>query len=43
MFGERLNEALAAFELLPIAIYTEVDTEWDEYLDMLGMKEWAVD
>lgn len=43
VFGERLNEALAAFELLPISIYTEVDTEWDEYLDMLGMKEWAVD
>ena len=43
VFGERLNEALSAFELLPISIYTELDTEWDEYLDMLEMKEWAVD
>lgn len=43
VFGERLNEALAPFELLPISIYTEVDTEWEEYLDMLEMKEWAVE
>lgn len=34
VFGERLNEALAPFELLPISIYTEVDPEWEEYLDM---------
>lgn len=43
VFGERLNEALASFELLPISIYTEVDTEWEEYLDMYEMKQWAVD
>ena len=43
VFGERLNEALASFELLPISIYTEVDTAWEEYLDMYEMKEWAVD
>lgn len=43
IFGERLNEALAAFELLPISIYTEVDPEWEEYLDMYEMKQWAVD
>jgi len=43
VFGERLNEALASFELLPISIYTELDPEWEEYLDMYGMKEWAVD
>lgn len=43
VFGERLNEALASFELLPISIYTEVDPEWEEYLDMLEMKEWAVE
>ena len=43
VFGERLNEALASFELLPISIYTEVDTAREEYLDMYEMKEWAVD
>lgn len=43
VFGERLNEALAPFELLPISIYTEVDPEWEEYLDMYEMKEWAVE
>lgn len=43
VFGERLNEALAPFELLPISIYTEVDPEWDEYSDMYEMKQWAVD
>ena len=43
VFGERLNEALESFELLPIEIYTEVDPEWDEYLDMYEMKQGAVD
>lgn len=43
VFGERLNEALASFELLPISIYTEVDPEWEEYKDMYEMKQWAVD
>lgn len=43
VFGERLNEALASFELFPISIYTEVDPEWEEYLDMYEMKQWAVD
>lgn len=43
VFGERLNEALAPFELLPISIYTEVDPDWEEYKDMYEMKEWAVD
>ncbi|MDH6343976.1 hypothetical protein M2480_002665 [Parabacteroides sp. PFB2-12] len=43
VFGERLNEVLAPFELLPISIYTEVDPEWEEYLDMYEMKQWAVD
>lgn len=42
-FGEMLNSALASFDLLPITIYTEIDTEWEEYLDMLEMKEWSVD
>lgn len=43
VFGERLNEALDPFELLPISIYTELDPQWEEYLDMYEMKEWAVD
>ena len=43
VFGERLNEALASFELLPISIYTEVDPGWEEYLDMYEMKQWAVE
>ena len=43
VFGERLNEALASFELLPISIYTEVDPEWEEYLDMYEIKQWALD
>lgn len=43
VFGERLNQALAGFELLPISIYTEVDLQWEEYLDMYEMKQWAVD
>lgn len=43
VFGERLNEALSPFELLPITIYTEIDPEWEEYLDMYEMKQWAVD
>lgn len=41
VFGERLNEALANFELLPIQIYVEKDPEWDEYLDMYEMKSWG--
>ena len=43
VFGERLNEALAPFEMLPISIYTEVDPEWEEYLDMYEIKEWAIE
>lgn len=43
VFGERLNEALAEMELLPITIYVENDPEWDEYRDMHEMKEWSVD
>lgn len=43
VFGERLNEALASFELLPLSVYTELDPQWEEYLDMLEMKEWSVD
>lgn len=43
VFGERLNEVLLPFDLLPISIYTEVDVEWEEYTDMYEMKQWAID
>lgn len=44
VFGERLNEALSVFEeVLPISIYTEIDPEWEEYLDMYEMEQWSVD
>ena len=43
VFGERFNEALAAYELLPLRLYTEKDEAWEEYSDMLEMKQWALD
>lgn len=43
VFGERLNEALSTFDLLPITFYTELDPEWEEYADMCEMKTWAMD
>ena len=36
-FGERLNTALAPFDLLPITIYTEKDAEWNEYREMCSL------
>lgn len=43
VFGERLNEALAPFELFPLEIYTELDPEWEEYRDLYEMKAYRVD
>lgn len=43
VFGEKLNEALKDFELLPISLYVEIDPEWEEYKDMYEMKKWSVD
>lgn len=43
IFGERLNELLQSFDKLPITITTECDTDWEEYLDMYEMKQWALD
>jgi len=43
VFGERVNEALSSFELLPITIYTELDPDWEEYKDMYEMKQWAIE
>lgn len=39
VFGERLNEELASYETFPLEIECEVDTDWEEYLDMLSMKD----
>ena len=43
VFGERLNEALASFDLFPLEIYTELDPEWEEYRDLYEMKAYRVD
>lgn len=37
-FGERLNEALAPYEQLPLEIECIEDVEWGEYLDLLSMR-----
>lgn len=37
-FGTTLNEALAAFELLPLTIYTEKDPDWNEYCEMCMLR-----
>ena len=34
IFGRKLNEILAPFELLPLSIYAEQDPEWNEYREM---------
>lgn len=39
IFGRKLNEALANFELLPISIYCENDPEWNEYQEMKDLSE----
>ena len=41
VFGERLNETLAPFELLPIELYVEKDREWNEYNEMLEAQEYG--
>lgn len=39
IFGRKLNEALANFELLPISIYCENDPDWNEYQEMKELSE----
>ena len=34
IFGRKINEILAPFELLPITLYAEKDPEWNEYREM---------
>lgn len=41
VFGQRLNEALSDFEMLPITLYVEKDTAWNEYLEMCEIKPYA--
>lgn len=43
VFGERLNAVLAPYETFPLEIDCEVDADWEEYLDMLTMKDAAAD
>ena len=42
-FGKRLNEALEPMPTLPIEIECSKDPDWDEYMDMLEMKQWAIE
>lgn len=39
IFEFRLNEALSSFELLPISIHAENDSEWNEYQEMKDLSE----
>ena len=39
IFGKKFNEALQSFELLPITIYAENDSEWNEYQEMKSLTE----
>ncbi|MCM1331856.1 MAG: DUF695 domain-containing protein [Bacteroides sp.] len=39
IFGKKINEALAPFDLLPITIYTENDPDWAEYDEMRAASE----
>ncbi len=39
IFGRKVNEALAQFDLLPIEIYTENDPDWAEYTEMKELSE----
>lgn len=41
VFGERLNEALKEFPLLPITLYVEKDPDWNEYAEMLEIRPFA--
>lgn len=39
IFGRKLNETLAPFDLLPITVYTENDPDWEEYRQMKEISE----
>lgn len=42
-FGVALNEALMQYELLPLTIYVEKDTDWCEYAEMCMLREDDID
>lgn len=39
IFGKKINEALQAFDLLPLTIYCENDSDWNEYQEMKSLTE----
>lgn len=39
--GERLNEALESYPVLPIELYVEADPDWAEYAEMLEMQAYG--
>lgn len=43
IFGRKLNEALARFDLLPITLYAENDPDWAEYAEMRDATEIRAD
>ena len=43
IFGERLNEALSSFPILPINLYVEIDPDWNEYKEMYETKQFSED
>lgn len=42
IFQKKINEALAAFPLLPLEIYAENDPDWAEYAEMRALNAIAV-
>ncbi len=38
-FGERLNDYLQSYDLLPLELHCEEDPEWEEYLDLLTLED----
>lgn len=38
-FGQRLNQCLEPYPLLPLVIECEEDPDWEEYLDMCSMEQ----
>ena len=39
--GERLNECLASYPMLPLELYVEADADWNEYYEMLETKPYG--
>ncbi len=41
VLGERLNDCLAKYPVLPLTLYVEKDPQWNEYREMLEIKPYA--